>query len=60
MHTYERSYGQFSRSFTLPETVDIDNVRCDLNNGVLTLVVPKKPGSAPHRRKIQIGSGSKE
>jgi HSP20 family protein len=58
MHTYERSYGQFSRSFTLPATAD--NVRCDLNNGVLTLVVPKKPGSAPHRRKIQIGSGSKE
>jgi HSP20 family protein len=59
LHTYERSYGQFSRSFTLPETADLDNVRCDLKDGVLTLAVPKKPGSAPHRRKIQIGSGSK-
>jgi HSP20 family protein len=59
VHTYERSYGQFSRSFALPEYADLDNVRCDLKDGVLTLVVPKKAGSAPRRRKIQIGSGSK-
>ncbi|HEY5945574.1 MAG TPA: Hsp20/alpha crystallin family protein [Kofleriaceae bacterium] len=59
LHTYERSYGQFSRSFTLPETADVDKVRCDMKDGVLTLVVPKKAGTAPHRRKIQIGSGSK-
>lgn len=57
MHTYERSYGQFSRAFALPDTADIDKIRCDLKDGVLTLVVPKKPGTAPHRRKIQIGGG---
>lgn len=59
VHSYERSFGQFSRSFALPEHADLDKVRCDLKDGVLTLVVPKKPGTAPHRRKIQIGSGSK-
>jgi HSP20 family protein len=58
-HTYERSYGQFSRSFALPEAADLDQVRCDLKDGVLTLVVPKKAGTAPQRRKVQIGSGSK-
>jgi HSP20 family protein len=58
-HTYERSYGQFSRSFALPETADLDKVRCDLKDGVLTLVVPKKEGTAPQRRKVQIGTGSK-
>lgn len=58
-HTYERSYGSFSRSFSLPESADLDNIRSDLKDGVLTLSVPKKPGSSPHRRKIQIGSGSK-
>jgi HSP20 family protein len=58
-HAYERSYGTFSRSFSLPETADLDQIRSDLKDGVLTLVVPKKPGSAPQRRKIQIGSGSK-
>ncbi len=58
-HTYERSYGQFSRSFALPEAADLDKVRCDLKDGVLTLVVPKKAGTAPQRRKVPIGSGSK-
>jgi HSP20 family protein len=58
LHTYERSYGQFSRSFVLPEFADLDKVSCELKDGVLTLVVPKKAGTAPHRRKIQIGSGS--
>lgn len=56
LHTYERSYGSFSRSFSLPEVADLDKVRCDLKDGVLTLVVPKKAGTAPHRRKIQVGS----
>lgn len=59
MHTYERSYGHFSRSFTLPESAAIDQIRGDLKDGVLTIVVPKKPGSTPQRRKIQIGAGSK-
>lgn len=57
--TYERSYGSFMRSFSLPESADVDNIRSELKDGVLTLVVPKKPGSTPPRRKIQIGSGSR-
>jgi HSP20 family protein len=56
-HTYERAYGSFSRVFALPDSADVDNIRAELNNGVLTLSVPKKPGSAPQRRKVQIGSG---
>lgn len=58
-HTYERTYGSFTRSFALPEYVDLDQIHSDLKDGVLTLVAPKKPGSTPQRRKIQIGSGSK-
>jgi HSP20 family protein len=58
-HTYERSYGQFLRSFPLPDSADVDKVTCDLKDGVLTVVVPKQAGSAPQRRKIQIGSGQK-
>lgn len=56
-HTYERAYGSFCRVFTLPDSADVDNIRAELNNGVLTLSVPKKPGSTPQRRKIQIGAG---
>ncbi len=57
-HTYERAYGSFSRVFSLPDSADVDNIRAELNNGVLTLSIPKKPGSAPQRRKIQIGAGT--
>ena len=57
-HTYERAYGSFARVFALPDSADVDNIRAELTSGVLTLSVPKKPGSAPQRRKIQIGSGA--
>ena len=53
----ERSYGSFTRSFTLPEGVDGENVAADLKSGVLTLTVPKKPEVQP--KKIVIGTGSK-
>ena len=59
LHTYERSYGDFRRSFVVPEIADVDQLRCDLKDGVLTMVVPKKQGAAQQSRKIQIGSGSK-
>ncbi len=58
-HSYERSYGSFTRTFALPEYADLDKIRSDLRDGELTLVVPKKPGAAPQRRKIQIGAGDK-
>jgi HSP20 family protein len=48
----ERSYGSFSRSFTLPEGVDGDNVTADLKEGVLALTVPKKPEVQPKRITI--------
>jgi len=48
----ERSYGSFSRAFTLPDGTDGDNVKAELKNGVLQVVVPKKPEVQP--RKIAI------
>jgi HSP20 family protein len=41
--TYERSYGSFCRSFTLPEGVDDEHVRAELKDGVLTIAMSKKP-----------------
>lgn len=41
VYTYERQYGSFSRSFTLPNGADIDHAKSDLKEGVLTLVIPK-------------------
>lgn len=51
---YERSYGTFTRSFTLPDNVDANNVRADLREGVLTLSIPKKTGA--EARRIPVGT----
>jgi HSP20 family protein len=42
LYWYERQYGRFARSFTLPEGADLEHTTSDLKDGVLTLVVPKK------------------
>jgi len=52
-YTYERSYGSFSRSFTLPDGVDPDKVEAELKDGVLTITVPKKPEMQPKRIEIR-------
>jgi HSP20 family protein len=41
-HLIERSYGPFSRSFALPESVDPGKVKGNYKNGILTLKLPKK------------------
>ncbi len=50
----ERQYGSFTRSFTLPETVDADNISADLKDGVLALRLPKK--EAPTPRNIAVNT----
>jgi len=47
---FERSYGSFSRTFVLPEGVEMDNIEADLKDGVLRVAVPK--GAAHQARKI--------
>ncbi len=53
-YTCERSYGSFSRSFTLPDGIDCDHVQADLRNGVLSIVIAKKPEYQP--KKIAVKS----
>jgi HSP20 family protein len=56
-HTTERSYGQFTRSFSLPEGTDLDNVKADLKDGVLTIHLGKKAEVQPRRISVS-GSNS--
>jgi HSP20 family protein len=42
-HRVESFFGSFSRSFTLPDSVDRDNIKADYKNGVLTVTIPQKP-----------------
>jgi HSP20 family protein len=51
-YAYERSYGSFSRSFTLPEGIDVDHADAELRHGVLMISIPKKPEHQP--RKIAL------
>jgi HSP20 family protein len=53
--SYERSYGSFTRSFTLPEGVDADKVNASLKDGVLTILVPKTPEALPKKVAIKAG-----
>ncbi|MBQ4378349.1 MAG: Hsp20/alpha crystallin family protein [Treponema sp.] len=48
----ERRRPSFRRSFTLPKDIDAEGVTAGFKNGVLTVVIPRKPEIAP--RKIQI------
>jgi HSP20 family protein len=57
-YSYERSFGSFQRAFTLPEGVDAEHVRAELKDGVLTLLIPKKPEVQP--KKITVGGGEKK
>ena len=51
-HRVERSYGSFTRSFTLPPTVSSENVDATFNNGMLRLTLAKREEAKP--RKIEI------
>lgn len=57
-YTCERSYGSFTRAFTLPDGVDMNTVNADLNGGVLTLSIKKTPEAQP--KKIAVQSASKK
>jgi HSP20 family protein len=52
-HRVERAYGAFSRSFTLPSTVDGTNAAADYKNGVLTIRLPRREDAKPKRIDIQ-------
>ena len=53
-HRIERSYGAFSRSFTLPEAADREKINADYKNGVLTVTVPLKAEAKPRTVPITI------
>ena len=58
-HRIERSYGSFSRSFTLPNTVNPEQVNADYTNGVLTITLAKRAEAKPKQIKVNVGSGQK-
>lgn len=51
----ERQYGSFTRSFTLPSTVNPDDVKADYEKGVLKISLPKKAEAKPKQIKVNVG-----
>ncbi len=54
-HRSERCYGKFSRSFTLPNNVDVSKVKAKYRNGVLEVSLPKKEEAKPKEITIDVG-----
>ncbi len=52
----ERRYGTFSRSFTLPNTVDASKVSADYKNGVLTVKLPFREEAKPRTINVQVAA----
>jgi HSP20 family protein len=59
VHRYERTYGSFERSFTLPATVDAEHIKATYDMGVLTLVLPKVEKAKPRQIKVEISAEKK-
>lgn len=57
-HRVERSYGTFTRSFSLPRTVSAEQTKADFRNGVLTVTLPKREEAKS--RKIRVTGDASE
>jgi len=56
VHRIERRYGTFSRSFSLPQTVDASNVTAEYKNGVLTVRLPLREEAKPRQIKVDVAA----
>jgi HSP20 family protein len=52
----ERTYGSFSRSFSLASSVNSEAIKADYQNGVLTLSIPKREEAKPKQIKVNVGT----
>ena len=55
-HRIERRYGTFSRSFSLPQTVDTGKVAAEYRNGVLTVRLPLREEAKPRQVKVEVAA----
>ena len=54
----ERSYGSFTRTFTLPNTIDTENIEASYEKGVLNIKLSKRAEAKPKQIKVNIGGSS--
>ena len=56
-HRIERAYGSFTRTFTLPRSIDANAIKADYRNGVLEIEIPKKEESRPKQIQVNVNAG---
>jgi len=54
VHRYERSYGTFERTFSLPTTVDPEKIVANYANGILTVTIPKVERARPREIPVKV------
>jgi len=54
-HRVERRYGSFTRSFTLPTTVNTEDIKADYEHGVVKITLAKRTEAKPKQIKVNIG-----
>jgi HSP20 family protein len=54
VHRYERSYGTFERTFSLPSTVDPDRIAANYEHGILTVSIPKAERARPREIPVKV------
>ena len=59
-HRVERSYGQFVRSFSLPNNVDREKIKADFADGLLRVELPKREDAKPRTIKISAGGSERK
>jgi HSP20 family protein len=59
VHRYERTYGAFERTFTLPATVDPNKIKATYEHGLLTVLLPKVETAKPHLIKVEVATSPK-
>jgi len=55
-HRIERAYGTFTRSFTLPATIDTEKVHAEYKNGVLTVKLPLREEAKPRQIRVDVAA----
>lgn len=57
VHRYERVYGAFERTFTLPASVEPKDIKARYDHGVLTVTLPKSEKAKPRQIEVEVGGG---
>ena len=53
-HRLERNYGNFTRSFAVPNSFDTEKIAAGFKNGVLSVTLPKKEAAKPRQIKVEV------